>query len=469
MSKLKRFDFSEEFGKIDDSLIEEAGRSWDKKKIPFYRRYGIKIAVALFILVGAVGIFSIPDVQADIWKFSTKIGEVLGIKNDLQPYVKVINQSKSQNGITVQLNEVILDENCLLLSISEDTRRYTKKFQEEKKSNGESEDICPQVCFVLNEEQTKINGQVLECYKSGVYLNLDGLSMDTDFSTKGTEEEVIEMRFQNADYFSETSSKIVKVEVAIEAINAEDDSKEQEPLASFYYNFYISREQIQAMTKRKTVDIAIPLKEEEKLEVTELSFNRIVSKIETKMDKKTYEKYENSHTSLVFRGEDDKGNPVRYNLSQYNEETETLLFETDFMGMMELGTIYENGRTFLAIPDDEAVRLSLQLYEVEYEEEISNRSEDDEREITDSIEKTKTVIGGNEGETSIIVGYEDGKIDDTVRETIMVPEKIEEGIETIGNGNAGSEEEIIEEESIITGEHWNPIGQKFTIELSELW
>lgn len=461
MSKIKRFDFSEEFGKIDDSLIEEAGRSWDKKKIPFYRRYGTKIAVALIILVGAVGGFSIPDVRADIWKFSTKIGEVLGVKNDLQPYIKVVNQSKSQNGITVQLNEVILDENCLLFSISEDIRGYVKKFQEESKANGVSENGYPQVCFVLNEEQTKINGQTLECYKSGVYLNIGDLSMSADSSAEGMDEEVMEMRFKNADYLSKASSKIVRVEVAIEAINAEDDSGKEAPLATFYYHFYVSRDQIQAMTKGKAVDITIPLKEEEELQVTRLSFNRIISKIVTKMDKKIYEKYANSHTSLAFRGEDDRGNPVQYNLSQYDEETGTLLFETDFMGMMEFGTVYESGKTLLAIPDDGATRLNLQLYEVEYEEEISDSSEDNESGINDSIEGDEVVIGGNESETNIAIGQEDVNIDDTVKD-----EKLDENIADMVN--AESDEEILVEDSIITGECWNPIGEKFTIELSGL-
>ncbi len=456
MSTIKHFDFSEEFGKIDDSLIIEAGRSWDKKKVPFYQRYGTKIAVALIVLVGAVSVFSIPDVQADIWKFSTKIGEVLGIKNDLQPYVKVINQSKSQNGITVQLNEVILDENCLLLSISENISGYTKKFQEEMESHGISKDVYPQVSFVVNSESTKINGQVLECYKSGVYLNADDLSMDTDFSIRGTEEEVMEMRFRNIDYFSEESSKIVKVEVAIEAVNEEDDI-----LATFAYNFYVSREQIEAMTKSKAVDITIPLREGEEIHVTKFTFNRIVSKIETKMDKKAYEKYENSHTSLAFRGKDDQGNVVQYNLSQYDEETGILLFETDFMGMMEFGTIYESGKPLLAIPDDGATRLNLQLYEVEYEEEISNGSEDNESDINDSIEGDEVVIGGNEGETNIIIGREDVNINNTVEN-----EKVDESIADMAN--AELDEEIMEEESIITGEDWNSIGEKFTIELSEL-
>lgn len=457
MSEIKHFDFLEEFGKIDDSLIEEAGRSWNKKEVPLYQKYGTKIAATLVILVGAVSIFSIPDVQADIWRFSTKIGEVLGIKNDLQPYVKVVNQSKAQNGITVQLNEAILDENCLLLSISEDIQEYTKKFQEERKASGVSEDIYPQVCFVLNEEQTKINGKTLECYESGVYLNENDLSLNTDFAIEGIEEEVMEMRFQNADYLSETSSKIVKVEVAIEAINAEDESREEAPLATFYYNFYVSRDQIQAMTKRKEVDIKIPLQEEE-LQVTRLTFNRIVSKIETKMDKEIYEKYQNSHISLAFRGEDDKGNPVQYNLSQYNEETGTLLFETDFMGMMELGQIYGIEKCPLAIPDDEATALNLQLYEVQYDEEAVDSNEN-QSDILEELEEKQTVIGGNEGETDII-------IDDVVEEVSAVDEKVDDSIETIADTE--SEGEMFAEESIITGEHWNPIGEKFTIELSEL-
>lgn len=446
MKRIEHFDFSKEFGKIDDSLIEEAGRSWDKRKVPFYRRHGAKIAAAILILVGAVGVFSVPDVQADIWKVSTKIGEVLGIKKDLQPYVKVVNQAKSKDGITVQLNEVILDGNCLLFSVKEDIREYKKKFEEQMNANGISSEEYPQISFTINGEKTKINGQTLDYYKSGVYLSLgdclDGgdSSENTDFEESGVEEEVMELRFQNMDYFSDDSSKAVRVDAVIEAVDAEEDWSE--PLATFEYSFYISKDQIQAMTKVKELDISVSIGENEKIELKRLTMNRIESKIEAKMDKEAYQKYENTLTKLAFRGEDDKGNAVRYNFSQYDEETGTLLFETDFSGMMEFGVVYDGRISSIAIPDDEAERLNLQLYEVTYDEEILNTDDDSQ----------ENVIGGADGETGIAVLDED--------ESGMDEGMTEEGV--------NEEDVIYEEESIITGEHWNPVGEKFTIELEEL-
>ncbi len=449
MKRIEHFDFSKEFGKIDDSLIEEAGRSWDKRKVPFYRRHGAKVAAAVMILVGAVGIFSVPDVQADIWKFSTKIGEVLGIKKDLQPYAKVVNQAKSKDGITVQLNEVILDENCLLLSIKEDIREYKKKFEEQMNANGISSEEYPQISFTINGEKTKINGQTLDYYKSGVYLNLgdclDGedSSENTDFEESGVEEEVMELRFQNTDYFSDDSSKSVRVDTVIEAVDAEKDWTE--PLATFEYSFYISKDQIQAMTKTKELDILVSIGENEKIELKKLTMNRIESKIEAKMDKEAYQKYEDSLTKLAFRGEDDKGNPVRYNFSQYDEETGTLLFETDFTGMMEFGVVYEGDMSSIAIPDDEAKRLNLQLYEVTYDEEILHTDDDSQ----------ENVIGEADGETGIaVLDEEESEVDEGMTE----------------EGEGVSEEDVVyEEESIITGEDWNPVGEEFTIELEGMW
>lgn len=477
MKRIEKFDFSKAFGEIDENFIEEAGRSWDKKKVPLYRRYGMKIAAAVIILTVAVSIFSIPDVQAEIWKFSTKIGEVLGIKDDLQPYIKVVDQSKTQNKITVQLNEVILDENCLLLSIKEDIREYIKDFEQEMNSDQISKEEYPQISFTVNGEKTKVNGQPLEYYKSGVYLNLgdwsdeedkENTSSETDFAANGVQEEVMELRFQDMDYFSENSSKVVRVDTVIEAVNADEDWSK--PLATFDYSFYISKEQIQAMTKKKELGIKVPLKEEEELEITEIKMNRIESKIEAKMDKEVFQKYQDSHINLAFRGEDDKGNPVQYNFSSYDEKTQTLLFETDFSGTMEIGISYEN-HISLAIPDDEAKSLDLQLYEVTYDEEIVYSGDGEEGEIEDLTDGQENVIGGNDGKTEIEILEKDADIDETKKNSDDGAEKDEEKVaekEESANEMNSEDEDIVCEESIITGENWNPIGERFAIELSEL-
>ena len=60
------------------------------------------------------------QVYAAVSRFTTMIAEILQISNDLEPYTGVINTTQEKDGISITLNEVILTNNSLLVSVNLD-------------------------------------------------------------------------------------------------------------------------------------------------------------------------------------------------------------------------------------------------------------------------------------------------------------------------------------------------------------
>ena len=116
----KEFDFSREFGEIDEKLVESAGREWNRKKYNVLKLYSRKIAgVAIFAML-CIAAMSNSRVQAAVKEFTTKIGEVLGFTKDLSSYTEIIDQTQTKNGISLTLKEVILDDRVLMVSVHAD-------------------------------------------------------------------------------------------------------------------------------------------------------------------------------------------------------------------------------------------------------------------------------------------------------------------------------------------------------------
>ena len=59
-------------------------------------------------------------VQAAVKEFTTKIGELMGFSKDLSAYTEVINQVQTKSGISLTINEVILDNYSLIVSVKPD-------------------------------------------------------------------------------------------------------------------------------------------------------------------------------------------------------------------------------------------------------------------------------------------------------------------------------------------------------------
>lgn len=89
-----------------------------KKSIP-QKTYMEKIRCRCSLFVLILGGSSAPvrqNVYAQSRQIMESLSTLLGVEEDLSPYSTVVGKSVSKNGITVTLNEVILDGHSLIIS-----------------------------------------------------------------------------------------------------------------------------------------------------------------------------------------------------------------------------------------------------------------------------------------------------------------------------------------------------------------
>lgn len=80
-------------------------------------------SISGLLLIGGVFVFCEP-VYANMYKVMYDIKNALGLESNLEDYKTVVGQSITKNGLTITLNEVVLDKDVLIVST-------TYKFKEE--------------------------------------------------------------------------------------------------------------------------------------------------------------------------------------------------------------------------------------------------------------------------------------------------------------------------------------------------
>ncbi len=334
----KEFDFSEAFGKIDETLIAEAGKPWtaDRSRIlSLYRRKMVQAAAILLVFAAAAGN---SHVQAAAKKFTTKIGEIFCFSKDLSDYTEIIQQTQTKNGIALTINEVILDDYSLIVSVKPD-------YENRKESP----------YLWINEEKTLINGQRYQSISSTVG---GGMGLEASADNERNTETVLAQEYDDMD--------LPDSEIAVHLVL---DAGERAPvfqenhsahIAEFVYDFTITAEQLKAQTVQKEVNMAIPGADDCSLTLKELVMNdlraRIVASGVTWEDKRMNE-YE-----WKLTGQDSFGNPVSFMSAGFLSENE-LRFETSFFGDYEDGAVFDEDRFQMSVPDKNCAYLDLQLYQ----------------------------------------------------------------------------------------------------------
>ena len=121
----------EKFNDIEKKNIKENfKKSINKKK--FYNR---KIVAAVAVVALTVGILGSNVSVSGLATFSSNIGAFLGIQENLDEYNTVVNKTVNDNGVTVKLNEVILDGNELNVSYNISSNKKLGKDQSWSDSN----------------------------------------------------------------------------------------------------------------------------------------------------------------------------------------------------------------------------------------------------------------------------------------------------------------------------------------------
>lgn len=114
---MKKFDFSKEFGNIDPKYISEAEGEWKEDRKAWTLSFWSKLVVACVILVLISTVLSNPKVQAAIKSIALSIGETLGFQKEIESYTEALNMSRTDQGITANIKEVVLDEGVLLFRV----------------------------------------------------------------------------------------------------------------------------------------------------------------------------------------------------------------------------------------------------------------------------------------------------------------------------------------------------------------
>ena len=344
---MKKFDFSKEFGNIDPKYISEAEGEWKGKKRVWTPSFWSKLAAACVILALISTVLSNPKVQAAIKNFALSIGETLGFQKEIESYTEILNMSQIDQGITVNIKEVVLDEGVLLFRVHAEIDN-SKKNEQEK---AESISSFKNTGITLDMDKTTINGRKLDEYMNGEYspYSVDDL-LDADADRDEKEyDRVQEYRFHAPTDLGENP------EIHL-VFNAFDYDEWEKSLAEFTFDFSISREKILKQTTDKELENISVETEEGTVILKDIFLNRLQSSISADVPEKLFQKYE-----VELRGTDSKGNKVRYELRD-DAETEVISrnwkFKTDFW--RTYGSAGDDERP--EIPDPDSEYLELQLY-----------------------------------------------------------------------------------------------------------
>lgn len=286
--KKDQYSFLELFGNIDDEYIYQALQPWKgqtRKYIVYHM--GRKVAcLAIIVILGFCLAFH-DQVYAAISRFTTMIAEILQVSNDLTPYTDIINTTQEKNGISITLNEVILTENSLLVSVNLDDK-------EEYDGVG-----------VSAGENIKINGSEYGCDSSVIYQKQNLEENDNQY--------VVEWIYGDGVPLEKKAN--IEIEIVVHK-QIEDIEGE-----TFIFAFSASKEELQKNTVHLKMNQRIRLDGKEAV-IREFSINNVTSSLKLECDKLSLEK-----NQYYFEITDMQGNKFLYSLVK--KEGEMFTFQND--------------------------------------------------------------------------------------------------------------------------------------------
>ena len=304
-----------------------------------------KLAAACVILALISTVLSNPKVQAAIKNLALSIGETLGFQKEIESYTEVLNISQTDQGITANIKEVVLDEGVLLFRVHAEIDNSEEN--EEEKSVGISS--FKNTGIDLDRDKTTINGQKLDIYANGDYLpySVEDIS-GADISDREYDS-VQECRF----HAPTDLEKNPEIHLVLRVFDHDDWEKS---VAEFAFDFTISRRKILKQTTDKELKNISVQTEEGRIILKDIYLNKLQSIISAEVPVKLFQNYD-----VELRGIDSKGNKVRYNLiddAKTEATSNDWKFKTDFWVSYEEDESSERPE----LPDPDSKYLDLQLY-----------------------------------------------------------------------------------------------------------
>ena len=278
-----------------------------------YKKYAGVIAVAVMgvWILGTIPIFATTNPVAH------SIANFLGIERDLDSYTTVINKAITKGNVTIQLNEVILDEEELIVST---TIKSTESF--EGKHIRASADVY-------------VNGKEVNEARGGGSREIDDYTV----------EEV--MHYQLGEAYTG------KLDVALVFNNVECGDTDIRQKGPWKFEFSTNGEALATQTKSHEMNQTFMLPDETQITFARYAANDIGEKISFSLSQS------NMSYDIELRGEDNLGNPIVF----------TFANQKGGEGVLKLNDYFSS-------KDERAKSYTLALYAVEFPKESGQLSND---------------------------------------------------------------------------------------------
>lgn len=288
--KKDEYSFLELFGNIDDEYIVQALQPW-KRQTRRYMVYHIgrkAVCLAIIVMLGLCLAFH-DQVYAAVSRFTTMIAEILQISNDLEPYTDVINTTQEKDGISITLNEVILTNNSLLVSVNLDA---------ETEYDGIGISVG---------ESIKINGREYACDSSRVYQKQNLEEKKHQYVVEWIYDEGVPL------------TKKADIELGI-VVHKQIEDMDGE---TFTFAFSASKEELQKNTVHLNLNQVISLSEGEAV-IRDFSINNVTSSLKLESDK-FYPEEKQYYVEIT----DMQGDKYRYSLVKKDDKLFTFQNDED--------------------------------------------------------------------------------------------------------------------------------------------
>lgn len=289
----------EDFNDIEKKLLKkDIRKSINKSSKLNTRRKVITAAVIVAVLTGMsfgnTGAYAMSKINL----FSESISSFLGIEKNLEDYNTVINKSVMDNGVTVKLNEVILDDNELLISTNISSDRILK---DHEIWNGE-------MTFYINNKKVKFTGA------SGGIKNVDD----------NTTQEVLEYDLDSIKDMDLSGDLNIKIIYSKMAVNHQDDIN-----GTWKFEFKTNGDKLKIDTKAVNLDYEFDLENGNKYILEKYTNNALGQKVYGKIIDNSAN---NITYNILLKGYDDLGNKVLFDLSRGRNDEFLLKYENVLVG-----------------------------------------------------------------------------------------------------------------------------------------
>ncbi len=313
----------EEFNELEKKRLKDNFRkSINKRRL----NKGSIAAAAAVVCVVSVGLFGTDAGAQVLAKVSESIASSIGVEKSLDSYNTVVNKCITDNGITIQLNEVILDESQKQLIIS-DTISSQKALKEYESYDADK-------TVYINNKKVKFKSA------SGSSVNLDDYSSQSVIEYDLTE-------LKDVDLAGELDIKIVYSKVMV---NYENPQR-----GKWVFEFKASGDALKIDTKEIKLNNSFTLENGEKIILEKYVSNALGQNIICKVE--NFNK--NESYDVMLKGTDDLGNEVKFLLKRGSKDSMVLRYDN----------IYRN-------LDENAKELTLTPYAVKFPEESGQLSND---------------------------------------------------------------------------------------------